>query len=68
MDENEVIIVAPVARLHDRWSLLSFAILSVHDMMNTATSIVGVAGDMALEHCRQKRYDRRFKEIVEVEK
>lgn len=64
MDDEDVIVVEPVARLHDRWSLLSFALLSIHDMMNTATSIMGVAGDMALEHARQKRYDRKFKEIV----
>lgn len=64
MDENEVIVYTPVARLHDRWSLLAFGVTALHDIANTAASILDVASDMALEHARQKVYDRKFKEIV----
>lgn len=53
-----------VARLHDRWSLLAFATCAVHDILHTATQIFDTASDMALEHARQKVYDRKFKEIV----
>lgn len=64
MDEEGVIVYTPVARLHDRWSLLAFSAGAIHDLMETATQIMDVASGMAMEHYRQKVYDKKFKEII----
>lgn len=65
MDDEEIsdeVTLTP--RLHDRWSLLTLGVAFVGDVLQVATDYAASAAMMAAEHSQQKRYDKRFKEIV----
>lgn len=61
-DVREIQVIRPF--LHNRWSLLVFALGAAHEIASTISGIIGDATVLAVEHGKQKMYDQKFKEIT----
>lgn len=65
MDEEETYVEVTIEpRLHDRWSLLTFAAAFVADMAQTVADNLASAAVMSVEHSKQKQVDRKFKGVT----
>jgi hypothetical protein len=65
MDDEQVEVTITVEpRLHNRWSLLVFAMAASSEMFQVAADNFNTLVMMTAQHAKQKNYDRKFKEIV----
>lgn len=66
MDENETTeeMGYPVAKSHDRWSVLALGLSWAQQVAAVTTQALGELAIAASQQHHQKKYDGRFKEIV----
>lgn len=65
MDEEDletIITVEPM--LHDRWSLLLFTVSAAAEMAAVVANNLATASLLIAQHVKQKKYDKKFKEIT----
>lgn len=67
MDDEETYVEVTIEpRLHDRWSLLSFATTFAADVTQTIANNLASAAVMSVQHAKQKQYDKKLKEVTGV--
>lgn len=66
MDENEITEEAnhPMAKRHDRWSVLAIGLQWATDVASATTGLFANLATAAVQHHHQNKYEGRFKEIT----
>lgn len=65
MEEDETYVEVTIEpRLHDRWSLLSFATAFAADVTQTIANNLASAAVMSVQHAKQKHADREFRRMT----